>query len=39
MNSRSALPRTRNETAFEARLAPDTRGDVSFGGRVAVKIR
>src|ERR1700729_2958875 len=31
MNSRSALPRMRNETAFEARLAPDTLGDVSFG--------
>ena len=28
MNSRSALPRTRNKAASEARLAPDTRGEL-----------
>jgi hypothetical protein len=37
MNSRSALPRTRNKAAFEAHLAQDTRGELrswTFVGRL-----
>jgi Autotransporter beta-domain len=41
MSSRSASPTVRNETAFEAHLAPDTRGDVllSLNDRCFARLR